>query len=193
MRICEAILESLTPYSQSRFSDIPRLTNKEGAEIETADDHERRTWRERLHYGSDGIIFIPPMAFKNALSEIAKFRSEQIPGKGKATYTKHFEAGVTVMDCVPLGIHKDQAEGEWLFVPADGRRGSGKRVKKCFPVVREWKATVRFYIIDDVITEPVFERHLAGAGMFIGIGRFRPRNNGFYGRFKVVKVKWLEE
>ena len=29
------------------------------------------------------------------------------------------------------------------------------------------------------------KEYLIHAGQFIGIGRFRPRNNGFYGRFKV--------
>jgi hypothetical protein len=35
----------------------------------------------------------------------------------------------------------------------------------------------------------VFEHHLHEAGKFIGIGRFRPRNNGFYGRFDVLGVR----
>lgn len=184
MRICEATLESVSPYSQSRHYETETL-NKEGKA-----DYEARTWRDRMHTLDDGTVFIPPMAFKNALSEIAKFLSIQIPGKGKSTYTKHFEAGVLVMDAVPLGIKRDAVEGEWLFVPADGKRGSGKRVKKCFPLIRQWKAAVKFYIIDDTITPEVFEQHLKEAGAFIGIGRFRPRNNGFYGRFKVVEVKW---
>ena len=53
-------------------------------------------WRERLHVNSDGYVFIPPMAFKNCISEIAKYRSDKIPGKRNATYTKHFESGVLV-------------------------------------------------------------------------------------------------
>lgn len=130
------------------------------------------------------------MAFKNCISEAAKFLSIQIPGKGKATYTKHFEAGVLVMDLVSLGIKKADTPGEWFFVPSDGKRGGGKRVERCFPVVREWEADVTFHILDDTITEDVFTHHLKEAGKFIGIGRFRPRNNGFYGRFSVTKVSW---
>jgi len=187
MRICEATLESISPYSQGRFHDTPK-NQKEGA-----GDYEERTWRERIHADENGDVFIPPMAFKNAMSEIAKFLSMQVPGKGKTTYTKHFEAGVLVMDAVPLGIKKDAVEGEWLFVPSDGKRGGGKRVKRCFPVIREWKGTVTFYVLDETITPDVFEQHLKEAGNFIGIGRFRPRNNGFYGRFKVVKAKWVNK
>jgi hypothetical protein len=187
MRICEATLESLTPYSQSRYHDTPAL-NKEAK-----DDYEARTWRNRLHVDDKGIVYIPPMAFKNAMSDVAKFLSLQIPGKGKATYTKHFEAGLMVMEALSLGLTKDQVEGEWLFVPSDGKRGGGSRVKRCFPVIRKWSGTVKFYVLDDTITEEVFEHHLREAGNFIGLGRFRPRNNGFYGRFKVIRVKWPKE
>jgi hypothetical protein len=185
MRICEATLESISPYSQSRHYDVP----KEKKELPK--DYEARTWRERLHVDDKGEVFIPPMAFKNALSEIARFLSIQIPGKGKSTYTKHFEAGVMVMDPVPLGIKKEDVDGEWLFVPSDGKRGGGKRVDKCFPIIRQWTGKVKFYLLDETVTPDVFEQHLKESGAFIGIGRFRPRNNGFYGRFKVKEVKWI--
>lgn len=190
MRVATAELESISPYSQSKHYEVPKLGRSTGTATESAQDYETRTWRERCHVGPDGRLFIPPMAFKNALSEVARYLSVQIPGKGKATYTKHFEAGVMVVDPLPLPIAKDEVEGEWLYVPADGRRGGSKRVSKCFPVVRQWRGSVSFHILDDVITQDVFEQHLREAGNFIGIGRFRPRNNGYYGRFKVNKVSW---
>lgn len=189
MRTAVAELESVAPYSQGKHHEVPRLS-RGGSVTESADDHERRTWRERCHIGPDGKMFIPPMAFKNCIAEIAKYLAMQIPGKGKSTYTKHFEAGVMVLDGLVLPVTKEDVEGEWHFVPADGKRGSGKRVKKCFPVVQRWRGPVTFHILDDVITPEVFEQHLRDAGNFIGIGRFRPRNNGYYGRFKVNKVTW---
>lgn len=184
MKTAIATLKSLSPYSQSRYYDTPKL-NKEGPK-----DYEARTWRDRLHATEEGNVYIPPMAFKNCLSEIAKFLGKQIPGRGKSSYTKHFEAGVLVTDPLVLAIKKDSVPGEWLHVPSDGVRGSGKRVLKCFPAIQEWSGDVTFYIFDDTITPEVFEEHLKEAGSFIGIGRFRPRNNGFYGRFTVEKVRW---
>ena len=44
-----------------------------------------------------------------------------------------------------------------------------------------------------MITEEVFRYHLEQAGTFIGIGRFRPRNNGYYGRFKLDSMEWLSD
>jgi len=182
MKRVVATLQSISPYGQSKFYEVEKK-EKEGSA-----DYEARTWRERMHYDKNGNVFIPPQAFKNCLAEAAKFLGQQIPGKGKSTYTKHFEAGVMVQSPLVLPIKKEQVQGLWLFVPASGRRGDGKRVKKCFPVIQEWNGKVEFFIIDDTITEAPFRYHLEQAGQLIGIGFFRPRNNGYYGRFKVEKL-----
>lgn len=185
-KIATVILEGTSPYSQSRYyeQEVPKL------EKETGQKYEERTWINRLHTDDKGNILIPPMVFKNCLSEAAKFLGKQIPGKGKSTYTKHFEAGVLVISPLVLPIKKDSIKGEWFFVPSDGVRGSGKRVNKCFPVIPNWTGSVDYIVIDDIIDEKIFAYHLEQAGNFIGIGRFRPRNNGFYGRFSVKDIKW---
>lgn len=184
MKTVIATLKSTSPYSQSRHYDVPKLPK------ELPKDFEIRTWRNRLHTDNDGFVFIPPMAFKNCISEAAKYLGIQIPGKGKSTYTKHFEAGLLVTDPLRLPIKAADVEPNWLFLPSDGKRGSGKRVDKCMPIIREWQGDVTFYVMDETITEDVFTQHLTEAGKFIGIGTFRPRNNGYFGRFEVVQVRW---
>ena len=180
MKQCIVTLESVSPYSQSRFHNEPKM------EKESADDYEKRTWRSRMSVDKTGNWIIPPMSFKNCLSAAAQYLGMQIPGKGKSTYTKNFVSGVLVTDPLDLGIKASEVEGEWLHVPADGRRGGTKRVMRCFPVIHTWKGDVIFYLFDDTITEKVFEYHLEQSGKFIGVGRFRPRNNGYYGRFKIA-------
>lgn len=185
MKTVAATLRGISPMSQSRQHDTP-LLEKEGK-----DAHEKRTWREKLHYDAKGMVFIPPMALKMALDEVAQMMGRQIPGKGKSTYTKHFRAGVLCMEPAALNVHKDELEGEWINANSDGVRGSGKRVKRCFPKIPEgWSAKPTFVILDDTITKQVFEDHLKEAGTFVGIGRFRPKNGGFYGRFTVEKFEW---
>ena len=184
MRTAHAHLKSVSPYSQSKF-----IVTKKSRD-QTHADFERDHWRERLHRDEKGIVFIPPMSFKNCLAEAAKYKSIQIPGKGKSTYTKHFEAGVLCFTPLTLGVKVDDVEGETFHVPSDGRRGGTTRVEKCFPVIRSWEGVVEFLVLDDLIDDEVFATHLEDAGKFIGIGRFRPRNNGFYGRFKVVGIEW---
>lgn len=187
MRIARCHLESVSPYSQSKHYTTEKL-NKE-----LPKDYEARTWRDRLHVNEDGFIFIPPMAFKNCIAEAAKYLGIQVPGKGKNNYTKHFEAGVLVVNGLTLPIKKEDVQGEWLFLPSDGKRGGGRRVDKCYPIIPKWAGIAEFFVLDETITEEVFEQHLIESGNFIGIGRFRPRNNGFYGRFKVNKVEWTNQ
>lgn len=186
MRIALANLESASPYGQSK----PILEKK--TRDETHEQFEERSWKQRCHTDKDGLLFIPPTAFKNCLAEAAKYKSIQIPGKGKSTYTKHFEAGVMCTKPVSLGMHIDEVKSVRLFVPADGKRGSGKRVWKYFPFVEEWKAEVEFIVLDEMIDNDVFQQHLVDAGQFIGIGYFRPRNNGYWGRFGVDKITWKQ-
>lgn len=184
MKTYTATLKGNSPYSQSRHYVVPDL------EKEQPGDKDRRTWRERMHTDATGEVFIPPMAFKNCLSEAAKFLSMQIKGKGKSTYTKHFEAGVMVLEPVMLGIHRDDVIGETLFVPSNGKRGDGSRVDRTFPFISAgWTGTLTITVIDETITADVLRTHLEEAGKLIGVGRFRPRNNGYYGRFLVTSFE----
>lgn len=186
MNTARITLESISPYSQSRSysKEIEKLPK------ETANDYETRTWRNRLHVNDEGRVCIPPMAIKNCLAEAAKYLSMQIPGKGKSTYTKHFLAGLIVVDPIVLPIRAADVKGEWLFLPADGIRGSGRRVWKCYPLIGSWSGSIDVSIVDPIITADVFRQHILEAGKLVGIGRFRPACGGFYGRFKLVDMKW---
>ena len=182
MKIATVALESLAPYSPS--GRVRKRKDKE-----PWDEFEEAVWKDRAHWDSDGRLFIPPMAFKRSLETAAKFLRMRIEGKDRSEYGKHFVAGVLVPEGVRLAITRETVEGERLFLSSRGVRGQ-MDVEKIEPIVREWKGTVTYYVLDDTITEQVFEKHLREAGNFIGIGRFRPEKGGFYGRYKVVSVQW---
>jgi len=179
-----AKLKSISVYQQSKPFFEKKETN------ETHGDFEKRIWRERIHYDDKNQVFIPPMQFKKCLENAASFISMSIPGQGKSKYTKHFKAGILVIDALELPIQKEDVLGSWVFVPSDGRRGGSSRVMKCFPTIHEWSGSVTFHILDGVVTEQVFKTHLEQAGSFIGIGSFRPMNGGYHGRFIVESLKW---
>jgi hypothetical protein len=179
-------ITGIASYSQSK----PHLT--EMLPNESHDDYRARTWRNHLHVTKDGEVFIPPSSIKNCVSEAAKFMNISVPGKGKNTYTKHVEAGVSCIKPVLLGIKKEDVQPETQFLPADGRRGSGKRVWKTYPTIANWSGMVELLILDETVLQTsmrtgntVLQDILEGAGQYIGLGRFRPRNNGWYGRFTI--------
>jgi len=179
--------EGIAPYSQSRKHDTPRKDR------ETWDDHELRTWRERCWTNDKGEILLPAMALKQALDAIAKRLGDQIPGRGKRTYTKAFVSGVICEEDVVLkGCFKENCPSILINANPDGQRGSGKRVPKTFPQWPKWAGVARFVIMDDSVTKEVFERYFAEAGRFVGVGRFRPENGGMNGRFHPLGFEWRE-
>ena len=185
MRSVTVHIHGITPYSQSRQHDEPKLPK------ETPSDWEARTWREKCTTDDAGMIVIPAMAFKQALPVAARRLGDQIPGRGKSTYTKYFEADVICEGDAPLGVHKNAVAGLTINANSDGVRGSGKRVKRTFPVIpAPWQTTARFTIFDDTITREVFERVFTAAGLSVGVGRFRPENGGLNGRFTAGRFDW---
>lgn len=179
--ICK--LKSLSPYSQSRFHDTPFL------EGESHDDHEQRTWRERLHT-ENGHVVIPPMAFKQALDNAATFL--RLKKKGTTPWTKTIHSGVMIVEGVVLAAKAADVPGERLLMSSTGQRGGGKRVPRIYPRIDSWTGEVTFEILNPEITEDVFRKHLEAAGKYVGIGRFRPENRGYYGRFEVDEIDWID-
>lgn len=186
IKIAHVQLESVSPYSQSRFHDTPRK------EQESHEAYRDRTWREHLHIDEKGEVFIPPMSIKNCLSLAAKRLGMKVVGKGQKTYSTYFTSAILVTEPTMLGIKAVDVPGEKLFLPADGKAGSGSRVTKIYPRIEHWKGTATVLVLDGIITEKVFAKHIEEAGKYVGLGRFRPERGGFYGRFKVNGITWEE-
>lgn len=184
MKTCITTLESLSPYAQSRYHNTPPLDG------EQPDAKEERTWMNKAHVDATGMVFIPQMALSGCIKEAAKFLNKKIPGKRNETWTKHFESGVLVLNPVPLNINIKDVRKHSVHASADGSPGGKKRVLRYFPTVDQWKGTVEFTILDDMITKEIFGEVLDVSGNLIGLGAFRVRNRGYFGRFKVVSIKW---
>lgn len=183
----QAVVEfkSVAPYSQSKHYEVEKLSG------ESNDDHEKRTWRKRMHVTDDGHVFIPPLSFANCVKESAKRMSIKIPGRGQKTYTKAFEAGLLVLEPLKLPVRAEDVPCDALFVPSDGIPGSGKRVTKHFPRIDEWAGVVTFHLLDDSVTREVFAATVQNAGNLVGLGRFRPARGGYYGRFSAEVREWI--
>lgn len=182
-------LSSITPYSQSRQHDEPLLPG------EDKDAHDVRTWRHKMNTEvRDGreVVVIPAHGLMQAFAAAAKYSKRQIPGQGKATWTAKFLSGVALMQSPSIGLTPDDCTCVTISANSDGVRGSGKRVPRRFPVFNEWTSTFDVHILDPIITEDVFREMVEIAGMFIGIGRFRPEKGGTNGRFKITGLDWQD-
>lgn len=186
-------LIGVSPFSQSR----PLAEKK--AKDESDEAFEQRVWRDRLHVNAAGQVIVPCMMLKATLAATAQYRSERIAGKGQQTYTKHVLAGLLCLFDLPIigpsgqPLMKDDVEGERLFLNADGKRGGGVRVWRIYPCIPEgWRASAKAYMTDGLVSPAKLEEYAKDAGLMIGFGRFRPRNGGFYGRFRVENFRFVE-
>lgn len=189
MKVATVMLKSVlgSPFMFGKFYEVEKKAK------ENHQDYEARTWRERCHVGKDGKVLIPGGMFKKSLAAAAAYEPIKIPGRRNSTYTKNIEAGTSVVGDIHTDVKQTDVEGTWLMVPSDGKRGGGKRVSKCFPTLREWSGKLEFLILDSTVTDDVFFRTLTTAGLFIGVGVWRPRNGGENGRFTIESIVWSGE
>jgi hypothetical protein len=182
-------ITGVTPYSQSFGHDEPKL------EGENHNDYDIRTWRSKLSTAirnGKPTVVIPAHGLHQSIAAAAKYSKRQIPGQGKATWTAKFLSGISIFEDPALNIDPATVPSVTISANSDGVRGSGKRVPRRFPVMNEWSATFDVYILDAIITEEVFREMVEIAGMFIGIGRFRPEKGGTNGRFRITKLVWQD-
>lgn len=174
------------------FFGKPVVSAKTSAE--TFDQFDERTWQEKVHCDEKGEVYWPNFAIKNALEEAGKFLSMKIPGEGKKTFTDRFRKGVIVPSPMYLfgrdgkSIVIDDVKRKPLFVPSDGKRGSGKRVTRVFPYLEKWQGEVLICVADPKISDNVLAHHLACVGQFIGFGSMRIGNGGVNGMSRVTLI-----
>jgi hypothetical protein len=187
-------LRSSSPYSQSRKHDTPKL------EGESANAHEERTWKERMHVRTFNkgkpterkTVVMPASGMNQAIAAAAKFLNKKIGGQGNSTWTKHFVAGIAVLADIDLNINPDDCRRQAINAHANGVRGSGTRVTRFFPTFDEWEATFEVMVLDPLITEAIFSEVLEAAGLFVGVGQHRPEQLGTNGRWEVVSIDWQD-
>lgn len=180
-------ISGISPYSQSRKHDTAKLKS------ESAENLDIRTWRNHLHVGrTSGKVVIPTHGMMQALAASAKYSAKQIPGQGKKTWTAKFKSGIAILQEINLGVAPDDCQMISIQAHSNGVRGSGSRVTRRFPIFYDWSTTFEVVILDEIITQDVFEETLENAGMFIGLGRFRPENGGENGRFRLDKLTWTD-
>lgn len=185
--VARLTLEGISPYSQSRGHDEPKLAG------EAHEAYDIRTWPFKQNVNVDGSsVVIPAHGLMQAFAAAAKYSKRQIPGQGKATWTKKFEAGIMLLEDPSLNVNPGDVRSITISANADGVRGSGKRVPRRFPIINTWSTTFEVFILDPIITEDVFREMVEIAGMFIGVGRFRPEKGGLNGRFKIVNLEWQD-
>lgn len=178
------------PYSQSHKHDEPKL------EGEQPDAYDLRTWRHKMNteiIAGKPTVVIPAFGLHSAITAGAQYSKKKIDGQRNATWTAKIKSGIAIMGAAPLGIDPDDVKCITLSVNADGKRGGASRVTRRFPQMpMGWSATFEVMILDPIITQALFTEMVEIAGLFIGVGQYRPEMGGSNGRFVIKSIKWQD-
>lgn len=176
-------IKGMAPLSQSRMHQTPKLDG------ESHEEHDKRTWREKCNYDDKGIVYVPAMAFKQAMDLAAKRLAIPDPDNKRANLTKFFVSDVICEQNLSIGVHKDEMPSIVISANSDGQRGSGKRVPRTLPQIQEWAGETSFLVMEEKIKPEIFKKVLSATGRSIGVGQFRPEKGGLNGRFEVTDIK----
>ena len=171
-----------------------RTTKEDG---ESSDAYDLRCWPERASYTDDpgNPIHLPALAVKKAMESYAAYSGEKIRGQGSKTWTQKFQRGVMELGLAYLWrgterLNLQTLEPKKLFVPADGKPGGTKRVYRRFPYLKAgWSAEGRLAVVEPCITEERLLDFLNNAGIYVGVGFWRPERRGLWGRFIVDRLE----
>lgn len=190
--VANVTLENLSPYSQSRYIDQDAgETVKKNKEA--PDAYDARIWRHKMSVSEDGsTVVIPAHGMHQCLADASSYVGERIAGKGMKTWAQKFRAGVSIIADIPLNIDPADVQAVKVICHSQGRRGPGARVVRRFPQIPSWSATFDILVLDLEIDEKQMRSTIEAAGLFVGIGRFRPQNTGTNGRFALRDMTWRD-
>lgn len=177
------------PYVQSHQHSEPKL------EKEQPDAYDERTWRNKMNTEErDGktVVVIPAFGFSQCLVSGAKYGLGKIAGQGNRTWAKKFEPGIMLPSAPVLNLRPDEAQKLTISVDANGKRGSGTRVTRRFPIFLNATFSFEVWILDPILTQDVFRAAVTNSGMFVGLGTHAPRTGGSNGRFILDELTWVD-
>jgi hypothetical protein len=197
MFIARARFGFLSAYEQGRAVHGPAHPAEEKVKQpgESNADFDARMWPYKAHTNEKGQVIIPAPSLKNMIDGAAAYLSMKVEG-GRKGYKGVFKPGVLVIAPAILmkpgdgAKVKDEPYTRENMQKATYLLGTTKKDWFSYPQFWPAYADVEFHIIDKCITEGAFLKHLEGAGLFVGLGRWRVGRGGPNGRFTVSNFQW---
>lgn len=184
-RVYRCAITGIAPLQFSRHHGAPKIDDNE-----TPGDYDDRTWRLKAPTNKAGNVIIPADNINTFLQNTAQRMAMKLSGSSK--FGNVFKSGTMVSEPLDLLVRPEALVANRVFVNADGRRGSGKRVWRTFPMLHDWGGYFDVTVFRTEITEKILAEHVNWGGMFIGLGAFRPENGRTFGRFTLDKCKALK-
>lgn len=135
-----------------------------------------------LYRNEQGKIVIPSIHVEGAL--IKGGTQVRMAGKGKKTYKDTMKAFVEVSETeIPIDNQDYELDRRWVVVQRN-------RILRTRPIISKGtKAIFILNVFDDALSLDILKEILTYAGMYVGIGDYRPK----FGLFQVNKFEPVKE
>lgn len=179
-----------TPYMQNRMDDVSldEWEKNRGALIERTDVAKKDFQRaDMAAYSDKEGYYIPSEHIKGALINGGVFKKSKV-GNARKTM-KNIVAAMFSLEEEKIRLPS--------FDEVDKRsainHSSRVRVIVIRPRWNKWDAVFTLCIDNDTLTEESIQDIIAAAGDYVGIGSFRPTQNGSFGRFNLAEFSEIKE
>jgi hypothetical protein len=180
-------IRGLTPYMQHRMDDKTleewekcRRSIIERPEVSQTDLHRAEYHCYRSNSGS---CFIPADQLRGALINAGTYMKSKMGARSKSMKTIVAACFIVVPEEIIIPDYDS----------IDKRSAVNKNIKARVMVIRpkwsQWEASFTLDCYEETITIETIKQLFDYAGSYVGIGSFRPTNNGLFGRFEVIEIK----
>jgi hypothetical protein len=179
-------IKGLTPYMQHRMDDekLEQWEKKRGPIHERPEVSHADVVRAEYHCfrNLEGKCYIPSDHIRGALIGAGSYVKAKVGGRSKSM--KVLVAAMFMVDPEQIILPDYDAIDKRSAV----NRNIKARVISVRPKWTHWEAEFTLSVYEDTITTETIEQLFAFAGNLVGIGSFRPTNNGLFGRFELVSL-----
>lgn len=183
----QVTIKGLTPYMQHRMDDqkLEQWEKNRKHIIERPEVSHEDAVRAEYHCyrNTDGKCFIPADQLRMALINGGGYLKSKVGAK-----TKSMKSIIAAMFMVAP---------EEILLPdydlIDKRSAVNRNIKARVITVRpkwsEWQVTFTMEVGEKSITRETITELISTTGNYVGIGSYRPTNNGSFGRFELIDLK----
>ena len=186
MREYKVKIKGVTPYMQHRMDDqkLEDWEKNRKLIIERDDIAEEDAKRAEFHsYNDKEGFYIPTEHIRGALINAGAMVKSKVGNSRKSM--KNIVAGMFF-----IAEEKIRLPSEYEI---DKRSAVNRNIKARIICIRpkwnKWEALFTLQVDNDTITKETIKEIISNAGKYIGIGSFRPTNNGMFGRFELSSIK----
>jgi hypothetical protein len=134
---------------------------------------------------AEGRCYIPADHIRGALIAAGSFVKAKVGGRSKSMKT------IVAAMFMPVPEQITMPDYDAIDKRSAVNRNVKARVITVRPKWTKWEASFVLQVDEDSIAKEAIQQIIEYAGKYVGIGSFRPVNNGLFGRFELTKIELI--